>query len=88
MTTAKEGPNTKPNKLGEAVMEILAPKVGAIVAQAMLEKQCAAIGLSPASLRKDNLTALAQRIEHVLVIFGHDEKELGNRIRALQDLTI
>jgi len=88
MTTTKDDLNQTPNKLGKAVVDILAPKVGAIVAQAMLEKQCAAIGVSPSSLRKDNLTTLAQRIEHVLVIFGHDEKELGNRIRALKDIAI
>jgi hypothetical protein len=49
----------------------------------MLEKQCGAIGASPASLRKDHLEPLAKRIEHVLVIFGHDGKEIGNRIRAI-----
>jgi hypothetical protein len=57
--------------------------VGAIVAQAMLEKQCLAIGVSPASLRKDHIEPLAKRIEHVLVIFGHDGKEISNRIRAI-----
>jgi hypothetical protein len=49
----------------------------------MLEKQCNAIGASPAFLRKDHLEPLAKRIEHVLVIFGHDGKEIANRIRAL-----
>jgi len=73
----------KANPLGQKVLEILTPKVGAIVAQAMLEKQCNAIGASPAFLRKDHLEPLAKRIEHVLVIFGHDGKEVSNKIRAL-----
>ena len=78
----------KTNKLGEAVLNILNGKVGAIVAQAMLDKQCTAIGVSPVSLRKDHLEPLAQRIEHVLIIFGHDGKESGNRIRALKDISL
>lgn len=72
------------NQLGQAILDILAPRVGAIVASAMLEKQCAVVGITPSTIRKDHLEVLAQRIEHVLVIFGHDSKEAGAKIRALQ----
>lgn len=74
------------NKLGQEILEILIPRVGAIVAQAMLDKQCTLVGITPSTIRKDHLEVLAQRIEHVLVIFGHDGKETGTKIRALQGL--
>jgi hypothetical protein len=72
------------NKLGQDILGILIPMVGAIVAQAMLDKQCTGIGVTPSTIRNDHLEVLSQRIEHVLVIFGHDGKAAGTRIRALK----
>ena len=72
------------NKLGQDILGILTPMVGAIVALAMLDKQCTGIGVTPSTIRNDHLEVLAQRIEHVLVIFGHDGKAVGTRIRALK----
>ena len=72
------------NTLAVEVVKILVPVVGDIVAKAMLEKQCGVLGIDPAGLMKENLDALSKRIEHVLVIFGHDEKEVGKSIRALK----
>ena len=79
-------PKSTANALGQQIIEILTPMVGAIVAQAMLEKQCGVVGITPATVRKDHLEVLAQRIEHVLIIFGHDGKNAGLRIRVLKDL--
>lgn len=73
------------NKLGQEILDILTVEVGAIVAQAMLDKQCTLVGITPSTIRKDHLEVLAQRIEHVLVIFGHDGKAAGSRIRVLKD---
>jgi hypothetical protein len=73
------------NRLGQEIIDPLTPEVGAIVAQAMLDKQCTLVGITPSTIRKDLLEVLAQRIEHVLVIFGHDGKAAGLRIRVLKD---
>lgn len=78
-------PKMSTNGLGQEIIDILTPIVGAIVAQAMLDKQCTLVGITPTTIRKDHLEVLAQRIEHVLVIFGHDGKAAGLRIRVLKD---
>jgi hypothetical protein len=78
------GKDWETNRLAVSVVKILVPVVGDIVAKAMLEKQCGVIGIEPAKLMKENMEQLAKRIEHVLVIFGHDEKEVCAKIRALK----
>lgn len=70
--------------LSGRVGDILEPLVGKIVAHAMVEKQCKGMGLEPSELTLDRLDELANRIEKVLIIFGHDEKAVGVKIRALR----
>lgn len=72
------------NPLARKVADILEPRVGAIVAQAMVEKQCKGLGISPDRLMKEHLDPLSRKIEHVLVIFGHDQEGVGDAIRALK----
>jgi hypothetical protein len=71
------------NTLALEIVNILAPRVGAIVARAMVQKQCKLLGISPRSLARDQIELLADKIEHILVIFGHDSTGLGEKIRAL-----
>lgn len=81
-------PKIETNKLGQEILDLLTPIVGAIVALAMLDKQCTGIGVTPSTIRDDHIEVLAQRIEYVLVIFGHDGKAVGTRIRALKGRTL
>jgi hypothetical protein len=74
----------KKMKIGDEIVKILVPVVGDIVAKAMVEKQCKGLGITPGSITKDHLDSLSKKIEHVLVIFGHDEKEVGKKIRQLK----
>ena len=71
------------NELADAIIDILGPVVGDIVAKAMLEKQCKGLGITPSTIKKDHLGPLAKKIEHVLVIFGHDEQGVADKITAL-----
>ena len=75
--------DAKENKLAGVIIDILVPVVGDIVAKAMLEKQCTGLGITPSGITKDHLGPLAQKIEHALVIFGHDERGVADQIRSL-----
>lgn len=73
------------NPLARKVADILEPQVGAIVASAMVEKQCKGLGIDADQLMKEHLDKLAKKIEHVLVIFGHEQEGVGDAIRALKN---